>query len=116
MSRSVFRMAARSRRLSSHRPIVSSALCLNLLSDSQSEIPVFHEHRAVAHLNFQLIEWPWWRTRKHASRCYVELSVMARAEKILVLLIVDVGAAEVRAVPIVGLELLAVLGEQPYTV
>src|SRR5665213_1363622 len=116
LSSSVSRMEARSSRLSSHRPIALIALCLNLLSDSQSEIPVFHEHRAVAHLNFQLIEWPWWRPRKHASRRYVELPVMARAEKILVLLVVDVGAAEVRAVPIVGLELLAVLGEQRYTV
>src|ERR1019366_8868240 len=105
----VLRIPTRSMRSSSHFEIPRIALCLDPVGDAQPVVLVVHPHRAVAHLDQQSVEGTGRRTREHLAGLDVELPAMARAEEVDEVLVVDVAAPEMRAVSVVGLELVAVL-------
>src|ERR1019366_5682348 len=115
-SRSALRMPARSMRSSTHFESRFIALRLYLVGDAEPVVAVVHEHRAVANLDLQLVEGTRRRSGEDFTRLDVELPTMARAEEVFQILVVDVAAAEMGAVPVVCLELVAVLRVQPHAV
>src|ERR1035437_970275 len=112
----VLRIPTRSMRSSSHFERRFIALRLDLGGDAEPVVAVVHEHRAVANLDLQLVEGTRRRSGEDFARLNIELPAMARAKEVFQVLVVYVAAAEMGAVPVVCLELVAVLGVQPHAV
>src|SRR5690242_13418229 len=100
-SNNVRRIDARSMRSSIQR-LIGGLLRLDLFGDAQPEVPILHEHRAVADLHLKLVELAWRWSGEDLARLDVELAAVTGTEKVLAILVVDVAAAEVRAVAVVG--------------
>src|ERR1039457_2728898 len=115
-SSSVLFTPTRSRRSSSHLKRVGIALRLYPLGHAEPVVEVLHPDRAVANLDLQLVEGARRRSREDLARLNVELPAVARAEEMLQVLVVDVSAAEMRAVAVVCLEFVAVLRVEPHGV
>src|ERR1019366_6646950 len=115
-SSSVCRMPRRSMRSSTHFVILSMGLGLDPVGDAEPVVLVVHPHRAVAYLDLQFVERAGRRTGEDFAGLRFELPAMARAEEVLQVLVVDIAAAEMRAVSVIRLELVAVLRVQPHAV